>query len=133
MTVGKPVIRVMIVDDYELMRQVLGIAIDSFDDMKVIAEATNGLEAVETYGNHLPDVLLMDVEMPIMNGLTAMQNILNHFPAACIIIMTGMGDLHNYDRQAVEAGARACLNKHGAYTNLADRIRQVHEDHIAGN
>jgi DNA-binding NarL/FixJ family response regulator len=130
---NQPLIRVMIVDDYELMRQILGIAIQSFGDMQVVAEATNGWEAVEAYNTHQPDVTLMDVEMPIMNGLTAVQTILTRFPTARIIIMTGMGDLQDYGRQATEAGARACLGKHGAYSDLAAKIRQVHHEHIAGN
>jgi YesN/AraC family two-component response regulator len=133
MAAGKPMIRVMIVDDYGLMREILGLAIASFGDMEVVAEATNGWEAVETYNAHQPDITLMDVEMPIMNGLEASRAILTRFPAASIIIMTGMGDLHDYGRQATEAGARACLGKHGAYSQLAEKIRQVHSEGIAGN
>jgi DNA-binding NarL/FixJ family response regulator len=133
MAAGKPLIRIMIVDDYELMRQILGIAIASFGDMEVVAEATNGWEAVEAYDTHQPDITLMDVEMPIMNGLEALRTIRARFPTACVIIMTGMGDVQDYVRQAAEAGARACLGKHGAYSQLAEKIRQVHSEGIAGN
>jgi DNA-binding NarL/FixJ family response regulator len=130
MTAAKPLIRVMIVDDYQLMREILSLAIASFGDMEVIAQATNGWEAVEAYETHQPDVTLMDIEMPILDGLGAMRAILARFPAARIIVLTGVGDLHDYHRQSAEAGAYACLGKHGAYTQLAEKIRQVHQEAI---
>lgn len=126
MTAGKPLIRVMIVDDYPLMREILGLAIKSFGGMEIIAEATNGQEAVEAYEVHQPDVTLMDIEMPILDGLAALRTILARNPAARIIILTGMGDVREYSRLAAEAGARACLGKYSAYTQLAATIRDVY-------
>jgi DNA-binding NarL/FixJ family response regulator len=93
--------------------------------MKLIAQASNGLEAVQQFRSHRPDIALMDLQMPEMNGLDAMIAIRSEFPDAKIIVLTTYsGDVQVL--RALKAGARAYLLKNTLHKNLLDTIRAVH-------
>lgn len=118
-------IRLLTVDDHPIYRAGLASLIAAYPDLKLIAEAANGREAVERYREHKPDVTLMDISMPIMNGVDAIAAIIADFPDARIIALTtwdGDADIH----RALEAGARGYLLKDVVSDEVAGAIRQVH-------
>src|SRR3984885_12492506 len=103
-------IRIMAVDDHPLLRQGIAGLVADQSDMKMVAEASNGREAIQLFRTHRPDVTLMDVQMPEMNGLDAMVAIRDEFPEARIIVLTTYtGDAQVL--RALKAGARAYLLK----------------------
>jgi DNA-binding NarL/FixJ family response regulator len=118
-------IRILIVDDHALLRE--GIAALAADqrDMKIVAEASNGREAIEQFRLHNPDVTLMDLQLPDMNGTDAMIAVRSEFPGARVIILTTYsGDVQV--SRALKAGARAYLLKSLLRKELLDTIRAVH-------
>lgn len=119
------IIRILAVDDHPILRQgIVGLIADE-SDMTLVAEATNGREAIQQFRTHLPDVTLMDLQMPEMNGLDATLAIRGEFPEARIIVLTTYtGDVQA--RRALQAGARAYLLKNSLHKELLDTIRAVH-------
>ena len=118
-------IRIMTVDDHPVLRQGMAALIADESDMTLVAEATNGREAIQQFRAHRPDVTLMDLQMPEMNGLDAMIAIRGEFADARIIILTTYtGDVQA--RRALQAGARAYLLKNSLHKELLDTIRAVH-------
>jgi DNA-binding NarL/FixJ family response regulator len=125
MTEDKTKIRILIVDDHPLLRQGILALIADEQDMTVVAEAADGREAIQQFRAHRPDVTLMDLQMPEMNGLDAMIAIRGEFPDARIIVLTTYtGDVQA--RRALQAGARAYLLKNSLHKELLDTIRAVH-------
>jgi DNA-binding NarL/FixJ family response regulator len=119
-------IRILIADDHTLLREGIAELIADETDMTLVAEATNGQEAIEQFRRHHPDVTLMDLQMPKMSGLDAMIAIRGEFPEARIIVLTTyMGDVQVL--RALKAGARAYLLKNTLRTELLRTIRAVHD------
>ena len=117
--------RILTVDDHPVLRQGIAALIADELDMTVVGEATNGREAIQQFRAHQPDVTLMDLQMPEMNGLDAMIAIRAEFPEARIIVLTTYtGDVQA--RRALQAGARAYLLKNSLHKELLDTIRAVH-------
>jgi DNA-binding NarL/FixJ family response regulator len=118
-------IRILAVDDHPMLRQGIAGLIADESDMTLVAEAANGREAVHQFRTHHPDITLMDLQMPEMNGLDAMIAIRGEFPEARIIVLTTYtGDVQA--RRALQAGARAYLLKNSLHKELLDTIRAVH-------
>jgi DNA-binding NarL/FixJ family response regulator len=118
-------IRILAVDDHPILRQGIAGLIADESDMTLVAEATNGREAVQQFRAHHPDITLMDLQMPEMNGLDAMLAIRGEFPDARIIVLTTYtGDVQA--KRAIQAGARAYLLKNSLHKELLDTIRAVH-------
>jgi DNA-binding NarL/FixJ family response regulator len=118
-------IRILAVDDHPILRQGIAGLIADESDMTLVAEAANGREAIQQFRAHRPDVTLMDLQMPEMNGLDAMLAIRGEFPEARIIMLTTYtGDVQA--RRALQAGARAYLLKNSLHKELLDTIRAVH-------
>ncbi|MDP9180083.1 MAG: response regulator transcription factor [Gemmatimonadota bacterium] len=118
-------IRILAVDDHPILRQGIAGLIADESDMTLVAEAANGREAIQQFRAHRPDVTLMDLQMPEMNGLDAMLTIRGEFPDARIIVLTTYtGDVQA--RRAIQAGARAYLLKNSLHKELLDTIRAVH-------
>jgi DNA-binding NarL/FixJ family response regulator len=125
MTEGPGLIRILAVDDHPLVRKgIVGLVADE-PDMTTVAEASNGREAIQQFRIHRPDVTLMDLQMPEMNGLDAIMAIRGEFPEARIIVLTTYtGDVQVL--RALKAGARGYLLKTLLHKELLETIRAIH-------
>ena len=118
-------IRVLTVDDHAILREGIAALINAESDMELIAEACNGREAIEMFRLNRPDVTLMDLQMPDLNGIEAIIGIRAEFPNARIVVLTTYtGDVQVL--RALKAGARAYLLKGEVHRDLLDTIRAVH-------
>jgi DNA-binding NarL/FixJ family response regulator len=118
-------IRILTVDDHPLLRQGIAALIGAEPGMELVAEASNGEEAIAEFKKHRPDVTLMDLQMPDMNGIECIIAIRSDFPNARIIVLTTYhGDMQVI--RALKAGARAYLLKGRVSRELPDVIRAVH-------
>ena len=118
-------IKVLCVDDHPLVRKGIASILANEADMRLVAEAGNGLEAVDRFREFQPDVTLMDLRMPEMDGVQATQAIRKEFPDARIIALTSYdGDQDIY--RALEAGVRGYMLKEMVHTDVLRAIRTVH-------
>jgi len=118
-------IRVLCVDDHPLLRDGIAALVNAEPDMKLVAEASNGKEAVEKFRLHHPDVTLMDIQMPDVSGIEAIAQIQSEYPGAHIIVLTTYtGDVQVV--RALRAGARAYILKGHVHRELLETIRIVH-------
>jgi DNA-binding NarL/FixJ family response regulator len=118
-------IRILAVDDHALLLEGIAALVNAESDMKLIAEASNGREAIEKFRLYRPDVTLMDLQMPTLNGIEAIIGIRTEFPNARIIVFTTYaGDVQTL--RALKAGARAYILKGHVHRELLDTIRAVH-------
>ena len=118
-------IRILAVDDHPLVRQGISGLLAVQSDMSLVAEASNGRDAIQQFRAHRPDITLMDLQMPEMNGLDAIIAIRNEFPEARIVVLTTYtGDIQIL--RALKAGARAYLLKNLLHKELLETIRAVH-------
>jgi DNA-binding NarL/FixJ family response regulator len=122
---GEQKIRILVVDDHPLLRDGITARLADEHDMEVIAEASNGREGIEQFKSHHPDITLMDLRMPDVNGLDAIIAIRRESPEARIIVLTTYtGDIQTV--RALHAGARAYILKNLLHQDLLDTIRAVH-------
>jgi len=118
-------IRILVVEDHHVVRQGLVALVKTVPDMTVVAEASDGKQAVELFRQHRPDVTIMDLRLPAMGGVDAIKAIRQEFPAARVIVLTTFdGDEDIY--RALQAGARGYLLKDMFGEELMDAIRTVH-------
>ena len=118
-------IRILAVDDHPLVRQGIAGLVAIQPDMTLAGEASNGRDAIQQFREHRPDITLMDLQMPEMNGIDAIIAIRNEFPEARVIVLTTyVGDVQIL--RALKAGARAYLLKNLLHKELLDTIRAVH-------
>jgi len=118
-------IRILAVDDHVLVREGIAVLISAEPDMTLVAEASNGREAVQQFRAYRPDITLMDLQMPEMNGLDAITAIRGEFPDAKIVVLTTYkGDVQIL--RALKAGARGYLLKNTIHKELLDTIRAVY-------
>ena len=118
-------IRILAVDDHPLVRQGIAGLVAVQEDMTLVGEASNGRDAIQQFRTHRPDVTLMDLQMPEMNGVDAIIAIRNEFPEARIIVLTTYtGDVQIL--RALKAGARAYLLKNLLHKELLETIRAVY-------
>src|SRR5262249_23231343 len=117
-------IRILTVDDHPLLREGIAALVNAEPDMKLVAEAKDGQEAIEKFRLHRPDVTLMDLQMPGLNGIEAINAIRSEFPNARIIVLTTYtGDVQVL--RALQAGARGYILKGHVHTELTETIRAV--------
>ncbi|MCA0899899.1 MULTISPECIES: response regulator transcription factor [Microbulbifer] len=123
-------IKVLLVDDQQLMRDGIRMLLELEDGIELVAEASNGEEAVAAYTRYTPDLVLMDIEMPRMNGIEATKQIKALNPQARIIILTTFGQA-DYLRNGLLAGAQGFLLKAVSGAELAESIRKVYRGESA--
>jgi DNA-binding NarL/FixJ family response regulator len=125
MGTASKLIRILTVDDHALLRKGIAALVNAEPDMKLVAEASNGRDALESFRLHRPDVTLMDIQMPGFNGIEAIDYILSEFPDAHIIVLTTYtGDVQVL--RALRAGARGYVLKGHVHRELLETIRVVH-------
>ena len=118
-------IRIIVIDDQAVVRQGFVSLINTVADMEVIAEGTNGQQAIELYRQHRPDIMLIDLRMPVLSGVEAISAIRREFPSARMIVLTTYdGDEDIY--RSLQAGALGYLLKDVFFEELEEAIRKVH-------
>ena len=118
-------IRVLLVDDHEMVRRGLGVFIQSFDDLELVGEAVNGREALFFLQENPADVVLMDIMMPVMGGIEAIQEIQSRWPDIKIVAMTSFEE-EDLVKDAVSSGAIGFLMKNASIDELAAAIRNAY-------
>jgi len=123
---GNQPIRVCLVDDHTMVRRGMKVLLDEYDDIQVVGEASNGLKAIELVDQLKPDVILIDLAMPVMDGIEAIKRIIAIHPEERIIVLTSFaGDDKLFE--AIRAGAMGYLLKESAGEEVVEAIRTVHE------
>lgn len=125
LSAGSPEIRVMIVDDHPVMRVGLASVLSSSHGIAVVAQAEDGISAIDLYRRHIPDVVLLDVSMERMDGIETLRRLLGEFPAAKVLMLTSSQAPEDMG-MAMTAGARGYLVKTIHHEALAAAIRTVH-------
>ena len=120
-------IRVMVVDDHPVVRSGLATMLQAFGDIELVGEASGGRQALDRCQEVLPDVILMDMVMPDMDGVETTWALLAQYPSVKIIILTSFTEDHMVQK-ALEAGATSYLLKNASIDNLADAIRSDYAD-----
>jgi DNA-binding NarL/FixJ family response regulator len=125
MSIDPNLIRILTVDDHPVLRKGIAALVNAENDMKLVAEASSGEEAIEKFRAHRPDVTLMDIQLPGLNGIETMSQIQKEFPNARVIVLTTYsGDVQVV--RAIKAGARGYLLKRQVHRELLETIRAVH-------
>ena len=118
-------IRILLVDDHELVRRHMCTVLGTDTEMEVVSQAASGYEAIHQAGEHQPDVVLLDLNLPELNGFLAAPMIKKVAPRSEILIVTSHYSLY-FVRAAFKAGARGFLSKADICAELVDAVRQVH-------
>lgn len=118
-------IRILLADDHIMVREGTRRILEREPDLDVIAEAGDGREAVELVAQHRPDVAIVDISMPVMNGIEATKGIKRVSPKTAVLVLTAYDD-DEYVFAILEAGAAAYLLKNARGTELIDAVRRVH-------
>ena len=121
-----PEIRVLVVDDHAILRDGIRSLLERQEDIRVVGEAANGREAIERVQELAPDLVLMDVAMPEMDGLEATRQIKTRFPQVRVLILTQHDD-HEYVEPMLRAGASGYVLKRSGGREVVNAIRQVYE------
>jgi two-component system, NarL family, response regulator NreC len=119
-----PQIRILLADDHTIIRSGLRLLLDQQPDFKVVAEASDGREAVELVSKHRPEVAVLDIGMPLLNGIEATQQIVTKEPETRVVILSMHAD-EGYVLRALKAGARAYILKNSAEADLIRAVRTV--------
>ena len=118
-------IKVMIVDDHPVVRSGLGSMLEAFDDLELVGEASSGEKALARCQDFTPDVILMDMVMPGMDGLETTRAVLDQYPSVKIVVLTSFAK-DDMVQQALEAGATGYIMKETSIDELAAAIRAAH-------
>ena len=117
-------IRILLADDHTILRKGLRLLLEREPDFGIVAEASNGREAIDAVSRDTPDVVIMDIAMPMMNGIEATKRISQEYPKTATIILSVHSD-EAYVLRALKAGARGYLLKDSAENDLIQAVRAV--------
>lgn len=121
-------IRVLVIDDHAMVREGLASVLAADGDIQVVASGANGAEAVQLVAEHAPDVVVMDLSMPVMDGVAATRAVRDEAPATRVLVLTSFTDRERV-RHAVEAGATGYQLKDAEPADLRGAVRSVHAGH----
>jgi len=124
------ILRVLVVDDSEVVRRGICHILKSQADIEIVCEASDGAEAVRKALEHRPDIVLLDITMPVMNGFDAARRIKHALPST-LILMVSQSDSAPFAREAIAAGAGGYVMKSNASTELIPALRKLHSQHAA--
>jgi DNA-binding NarL/FixJ family response regulator len=128
--VQAPILRVLVVDDSEIVRRGICQILQTQSDIKVVCEASDGADAVRKVREHQPDVVLLDISMPVMNGFEAARRIKHESPST-LILMVSQFDSAAFQREAIAAGSSGYVVKSNAASELIPALRKLHSQHAA--
>ena len=114
--------RILIADDSEFMRNLLREILE--EEFEIVGEAENGVEAVDMYDEHDPDIVMMDIVMPIRNGIEATEEIMETYPGATVIMVTSVGQEEKM-KEAIKAGAEGYITKPFQKPNVLEAINDA--------
>ncbi len=117
-------LRVLLVDDHTVVRQGLRVLLEAEPDMRIVGEAETGRQAIQLTKKHLPDVVVMDIAMPMLNGLEATRQIIKEAPHTKVLVLSSYSD-DEYVQQLTEAGAAGYLLKQTAASDLIKAVREA--------
>ena len=123
------ILRVLVVDDSEIVRRGICLILQTQADIKIVCEAADGADAVRKVREHRPDVVLLDITMPVMNGFEAARHIKHEFPATLIVVVS-QSDSAPFAREAIAAGASGYVVKSNASTDLIPMLRKTVSQHL---
>jgi two-component system, NarL family, nitrate/nitrite response regulator NarL len=123
------ILRVLVVDDSEIVRRGICQILQSQADIEIICEASDGADAVRKLRAHKPDVVLLDITMPVMNGFDAARRIKHEFPSTLILVVNH-SDSAPFAREAIAAGASGYVVKSNASTELIPMLRKTVSEHM---
>jgi len=123
--------RVLVVDDASNLRELLTLLLDTEDDFEVVDTASNGAQALASAEQFRPDIVLLDLAMPVMDGLKALPGLRSRLPEACIVIFTAFDQRELVD-EALKLGADAYLEKGASVTSLVALIREATDRKASG-
>jgi DNA-binding NarL/FixJ family response regulator len=117
-------VRIVLADDHTILRNGLRLLLERYPDFAIVGEAANGREAIDVAGRESPDIVVMDISMPILNGIEAARRITSELPKTAVIILSVHSD-EAYILRALKAGARGYLLKDSAESDLIQAVRAV--------
>ncbi|MCL4252873.1 MAG: response regulator transcription factor [Anaerolineae bacterium] len=123
--------KVVIVDDYQMIRSGLSLLFSVYDDMQVVATGADGYEAIALCRSHRPDILVIDYQMPLLNGISAIHEIRREFPTLLIILISSLADAIQPDTVS-SSGVNLHLLKDSNTSDIISTIRQYAVSHVLG-
>ncbi len=124
-----PALRVLVVDDQQIVREGLATILDMLPDVSVVATAGDGAEALELVARHRPDVVLLDLHMPVLDGVAATRRIVAEHPSSAVLILTTFGE-DDDALEALRAGARGVLTKDAGHEEISRALHQAAAGHM---